>query len=97
MINRSRWLKLGEFRHPLGAHYCCDVNPGAGTVIAEHHAISLYRAREEQERINERMNATIDRSSISPVGSMPDSSDEEETTEAAGEVVWEGVKDGKLL
>ena len=66
-------------------------------MIAEHRGMSLHRAHEEQERITERMNATIDRSSISPIGSMPDSSDEEETAEAAGEVVWEGVKDGKLL
>lgn len=57
----------------------------------------MYRAQEEQERINKRMSSTIDRSSISPVGSMLDSSDEEENTKAEGELVWEGVKDGKML
>ena len=57
----------------------------------------MYRAQEEQERINKRMSSTIDRSSISPVGSMLDSSDEEENTKAEGVLVWEGVKDGKML
>ena len=57
----------------------------------------MYRAQEEQERINKRMSSTIDRSSISPVGSMLDSSDEEENTKAEGGLGWEGVKDGKML
>jgi hypothetical protein len=60
-------------------------------------ACHFRRAHEEQERVNKRMSATIDRSSISPVGSMPDSSDEEETAKAEGELVWEGVKDGNML
>ena len=56
----------------------------------------MYRAHEEQERISKRMSATIDRSSIHPVGFMPDASDEEEATKAEGEV-WEGVKNGNML
>ena len=63
----------------------------------------LRRAHEEQERISKRMSATIDRSSISPIGDMPDSSDDEgayaglEGAGEEGELVWEGVKDGKML
>lgn len=55
---------------------------------------------EEQELFSKRMTATVDRSNLSPIGSMPDSSDEETASarEAGeGEVVWEGVKDGNML
>lgn len=58
------------------------------------------RVHEEQELFSKRISATIDRSNLSPIGSMPDSSDEETAIagEAGeGEVVWEGVKDGNML
>lgn len=71
-------------------------------VVAEDEraaGLARERAHAEQEQVSNRL-------SMSSIGDMPDSSDDEEEggegggepePEPEGEVVWEGVRDGQML
>jgi hypothetical protein len=56
-------------------------------------ALAKERAHAEQERVSKRMSMET----MQSIGDMPESSEEEEEEESHGEVVWEGVRDGKMM